>query len=719
MPRLAETHSPSTGTRRGTRRSRALNLLVRALPLALLATTIASSSVSAAEVVAPFNSVTLVANPRPWPISGLPNTIDGSVAGLVYARIFTGQAAATGVVIDYGFTTPEFQVTAVQLFNNGGGNLSDFDGIGTALVEVFDPAGTVLFSGSLNAGNGSAGFRTNFPAPLDNVARVRLSNITNLPGAAAPDIIWREFRAFQNVATPNITTALAADGYSDNVTITGTEGLDGTLTWTLFGPVSAGPSGTCTTATWTGAPVFDTGTVPITGDGVVLTTPSTPTADGCYSYGDVLSSPYYTAAAVSPVGQAAETFAWPVTPTVTTAISADGYSDDVTIRGTNGFGGTLTWSLLGPVDAGPGGTCSDAGYAGAPTAAAGTMGVVGDVTVTITPPADPTAPGCYTYEVTLSGPNIQEPVTSLRGEPAEIFARASTPSIDTAINPDGFSDDLIVTGTSGFAGTATWTLYGPAAEAPSGACTDADFAAAPVFATGTAPIPGDGTSTVTPSTPPIETGCYSYGVVLSGPNYAADAESAVGLPTETFFQPLAPATTTTSTTTTTSLVPVTDPCASTTSSTTSTSSTTTTTSSTTTTIEPPPESLSPNVSAEGSSTTEPQARSSSQTTTGSTSTTSTTAPAAPWTSSAAPIGFRRAPRQVPDPCAPPTTVAPETTVAPPTPAVPSGGGAVGGGGSNTGALPVTGQRPAGPIALIAILIVVAGAALVVTGRPRQ
>ncbi|GIG62893.1 hypothetical protein Lfu02_72650 [Longispora fulva] len=155
----------------------------------------------AADVVAGFNSVTLVANPSNWTITGLTNTINGSVAGGDFARIFTGPVNnATGVVIDYKYTVPRNAVTKLQLHNNGGSNLSDADGMGSALYEVFDPANNLLASGTLNAGNGAGVFVTAFSAPLDNVATVRLSTITNLlPGAgAAPDIIWREFQAVQH-----------------------------------------------------------------------------------------------------------------------------------------------------------------------------------------------------------------------------------------------------------------------------------------------------------------------------------------------------------------------------------------------------------------------------------------------------------------------------------------------------------------------------------------
>ncbi len=68
------------------------------------------------------------------------------------------------------------------------------------MLEVFDPVDTLLFSGTLNAGNGGAVFDTVFPSPLNNVSRVRLSGITNLlPFQGAVDIIWRELWAIQDL----------------------------------------------------------------------------------------------------------------------------------------------------------------------------------------------------------------------------------------------------------------------------------------------------------------------------------------------------------------------------------------------------------------------------------------------------------------------------------------------------------------------------------------
>lgn len=152
----------------------------------------------AVNLCVPFNNVTVTANPNTFTISGLANTIDGGFAGVVFGRIFSGAGDATGVVIDYTYTAPTSGITALRLHNNGGGILSDRDGIGTALVEVFDPVDTLLFSGNLNAGNGGAPFDTVLPGTLANVARVRISTITNLTGNPAPDIIWRELCPIQN-----------------------------------------------------------------------------------------------------------------------------------------------------------------------------------------------------------------------------------------------------------------------------------------------------------------------------------------------------------------------------------------------------------------------------------------------------------------------------------------------------------------------------------------
>jgi hypothetical protein len=283
-----------------------------ALVVAAVASSVLLQSPGPAQAVdqtVPFDSVTVVANPDGWTIQALERTIDGSLSGSQpWPGIFSGPSNATGVVIDYAFAEPKFQVTLLRLYNQAGAVLTDQDGIGTATVEVFDPDDNLLFSGVLNAGNGGAPFDTVFSTPLDNVSRVRLSDITiQVARSNAP--LWREFQAVQNVAFPELVTEINADGFSDDVTISATEGLEGILDWTLFGPVPVGASGTCDDSDWVGAPVFESGSVPVAGDGVVTTTPAAaPSTAGCYSYSDVLSSPFYGGDVVSEVGQPAETF---------------------------------------------------------------------------------------------------------------------------------------------------------------------------------------------------------------------------------------------------------------------------------------------------------------------------------------------------------------------------------------------------------------------------
>ena len=312
--------------------------------------------------------------------------------------------------------------------------------------------------GVINGANGPLG---------DNVARLGNPLIPDEFSSLTVDL------ALAPLATPTIETTINADGFSDDVTVTGTEGLDGTLTWTLFGPVDPGASGTCDDVDWDGAPTFATGTVPISDDGTIVTTPATtPTEDGCYSYADTLESELYADDAISEVGQPTETFALPANPIVATVINADGYSDDVTITGTLGFDGVLTWTLFGPVAAGASGTCDDADWTDAVAHDTGTVAIGADGSYSTTPDPVPTRGGCYSYADTLSGPNYSADAISAVGQPGETFSvQVDPPSIETTINADGYSDDVTITGTQALQGTLTWTLFGPVSAGPAAPAT--------------------------------------------------------------------------------------------------------------------------------------------------------------------------------------------------------------------------------------------------------
>lgn len=181
-------------------RHRGLEGVALALVLTGVLASAAPRAANTVEVTTTFDSVAPTENPEGWNFFDLDITINGVVAENVFGGIQTNsQQDATGVVIDYAFDVPKEQVTRLQLFNNGGGILTDFDGIGTAMVEVFDPSDAQLFSGTLIGGNGANPFDLEFDPPLTNVSRVRLSEITNLCCHSAPFIIWRELWAIQDL----------------------------------------------------------------------------------------------------------------------------------------------------------------------------------------------------------------------------------------------------------------------------------------------------------------------------------------------------------------------------------------------------------------------------------------------------------------------------------------------------------------------------------------
>jgi uncharacterized repeat protein (TIGR01451 family) len=131
------------------------------------------------------------------------------------------------------------------------------------------------------------------------------------------------------------------------------------------------------------------------------------------------------------VGITAE--AQPVTPTMHTAVSAaqvapgTDFHDALEIANTGSYAGELEWKLLGPVKANAAGTCDGVDWSGAAEVADGTIATSADGTYP-TPPSDPTAEGCYGYEVTLDGTGFTGPVTSPAGSPGEVVLVRTPPS---------------------------------------------------------------------------------------------------------------------------------------------------------------------------------------------------------------------------------------------------------------------------------------------------
>ena len=230
---------------------------------------------------------------------------------------------------------------------------------------------------------------------------------------------------------------------TDAVTISGTGGQPGTLSWTLVGPVTP-IAGSCATVNWASAPTFDSGTTPVAGDGTVTTGPVTPTAAGCYSWTDSLSST--TAGAFpSPVTAIAGatnevnlvSLYQPAIVTASTATASNGassFADGVTVSG-SGIGlnpgspasAELTWTLVGPVAA-INGKCTTVNWSGVKQQATGTITVTGDGAYT-TPATTISDPGCYTFFESLAATTDSAAAVTFPGDPAETvqLSRDGTP----------------------------------------------------------------------------------------------------------------------------------------------------------------------------------------------------------------------------------------------------------------------------------------------------
>lgn len=123
-----------------------------------------------------FDNITLVMASPGEIADNITRIIDGSDFGPLFARL-----VGASLVLDLTYTVPLSNVNAVLLWNNGGNDLFDFDGITGGLVELFDGAGNLLWSGPIIAGNGAAPFATPVPI-LNGVKRLRLSQVTSAPG---------------------------------------------------------------------------------------------------------------------------------------------------------------------------------------------------------------------------------------------------------------------------------------------------------------------------------------------------------------------------------------------------------------------------------------------------------------------------------------------------------------------------------------------------------
>jgi hypothetical protein len=155
--------------------------------------------------------------------------------------------------------------------------------------------------------------------------------------------------------TVSSQSAKVGDTVSDTVHVTGTGGAASTIAWQLRGPM-APVNGSCTRVVWTSAAVLAHGTINVTGDGTYRTPESTFTADGCYTYADVLAATPTTAAVALVAGDPNETTkvrplisALTLHKLVKQAANSASYLDadqSDKLTGVYGIGETITWRIV-------------------------------------------------------------------------------------------------------------------------------------------------------------------------------------------------------------------------------------------------------------------------------------------------------------------------------------------------------------------------------------
>ncbi|MBN8866025.1 MAG: DUF11 domain-containing protein [Solirubrobacterales bacterium] len=232
--------------------------------------------------------------------------------------------------------------------------------------------------------------------------------------------------------TPTLSTQVSSDDLkpgdelTDHITVAGADDINGTLDWTLYGPVDVGNATDCSAANWGNAPVADQGSMQIAGTGEYDTTPTAVTDLGCYGYEVTIDSPGFDEPVTSPVGSANEVaIIRRLQPTVSTNVSSaritpgGSVTDQITVGQTEGRPGTIEWSLVGPVAMNGEWTCDGVNWDGAATVAQGTLETDGDGNYE-TPATNLPDSGCYGYVVSVGGEQIGGTADSPAGSPNEV-----------------------------------------------------------------------------------------------------------------------------------------------------------------------------------------------------------------------------------------------------------------------------------------------------------
>ncbi|QBZ73505.1 hypothetical protein SEA_MISCHIEF19_20 [Streptomyces phage Mischief19] len=142
----------------------------------------------------PFETVAETASQAGWVPVNLPSTINGNIGGEVNGyNSPSGGAASTTVRVTYTVASQN-RVRGLRLWNQGGGILTDFDGLGQFTAEFYSGA-TLLATLVCNGGNGAPPFTFTLPGgqELNGVTSVVLRNLGKLSGSVVAPL-WREIQ---------------------------------------------------------------------------------------------------------------------------------------------------------------------------------------------------------------------------------------------------------------------------------------------------------------------------------------------------------------------------------------------------------------------------------------------------------------------------------------------------------------------------------------------
>lgn len=150
--------------------------------------------VACAIVQVQFQSVAQTVPEAGWNPSSLNATIDGNTGGQICGYT-TGGATIPSTALRVEYTTPgaRNRVRGLRLWNQGGNDLGDADGLGTFTAEYYAGA-TLLFTQACQGFNGGQIFDQWLPndGVLDGVTRVVLRNLGTQGNVNGVKPLWRE-----------------------------------------------------------------------------------------------------------------------------------------------------------------------------------------------------------------------------------------------------------------------------------------------------------------------------------------------------------------------------------------------------------------------------------------------------------------------------------------------------------------------------------------------